>query len=220
LICAHPSTELSGRVVEGPNLEISKYDEALLRTVHPQDYQRFKGAGFNAQLKAITDLYGEAGLKKVIAGSSDEFKEWAKKKVLENEWIPDRVGAEGLSQADRILGKGDLSLVRKLGYLIAKDNLSGIYKVFIRLTTIESLLKRADVVWKKYYSDGFIEILTQEPNHYIFEIVNYQPYPSTCTALLGWLDTFFEVYKLKGTATHIECKNRGGKRCIFELTWK
>jgi hypothetical protein len=188
--------------------------------VHTQDYQKFKGAGFNAQLKAITNIYGDAGLQKLIAGSSDEFKEYAKKKVLENEWIPDRVGAEGLSQADKILGNGDEALIRKLGYLIAKDNLSGIYKVFVKLTTIESLLKRADVVWKKYYSEGYIEILTQEPKHYVFEIANYQPYPSTCIALLGWLDTFLEVYKLKGTATHIECKNRGGKRCIFEMTWK
>lgn len=210
----------SGRAAEGLNLETRIYDETLLHIVHTQDYQRFKGAGFNAQLKAITALFGEAGLQKVIEGSSDEFKGWARKKVLENEWVPDRVGAEGLSQADKILGKGDMALVRKLGYLIAKDNLSGIYKAFIKLTTIESLLKRADVVWKKYYSDGYIEILTQEPKRYVFEIVNYQPYPSTCIALLGWLDTFLEVYKLKGTATHTECKNRGGKRCIFEMTWK
>jgi len=202
------------------SLETGKYDKALLRIVHTQDYQRFKGAGFNAQLRAITELFGEAGLQKVIDGSSDEFKQWAKKKVLENEWVPDRVGAEGLSQADKILGKGDLTVIRKLGYMVAKYNLSGIYKAFVKLTTIESLLKRADVVWKKYYSDGYIEILTQEPKHYIFEIVNYQPYPSSCIALLGWLDTFLEVYKLKGTATHPECKNRGGKHCIFEMTWK
>jgi hypothetical protein len=188
--------------------------------VHTQDYQKFKGAGFNAQLKAITTLYGASGLEKVIEASSEEFKEYTRKKVLENEWIPDRVGAEGLFLADKILGKGDLALVRKLGYMIAKDNLSGIYKAFIKLTTIESLLKRADVVWKKYYSEGYIEIITQEPKHYVFEIVNYQPYPSTCIALLGWLDTFLEVYKLKGTATHTECKNKGGERCIFEMTWK
>jgi len=188
--------------------------------MHTQDYQNFKGAGFKAQLKAISDLFGERGLQKVLIASSVELRALAKKKLLDNEWVPDRLSGELLAKADQVLGKGDLSLIRKIGYMLAKDNLSGIYKAFIKLSSIEAILKRANLVWKKYYSHGYIDVIDKTPGHYIFEVANYQPYTSTCIGLLGWLDMFLEVYKLKGKATHTECKLRGGTRCIFELIWE
>jgi hypothetical protein len=185
--------------------------------MNAQDQQAFKGAGFKAMLRAITTLHGEAGLKKVLDNASPDLKTLTTRKVLDNEWIQDRLGTELMVSADRILGQGDLSQIRKISYLVAKDNLTGIYKIYVKMTSINGLLKRADQIWKQYFNSGSVKTLLTEPNHFQFEVLDHHPYPDTCIGVLGWLDMFMEVYKRKGVASHPECKRSGHSRCIFDI---
>jgi hypothetical protein len=185
--------------------------------MNAQELQAFKGAGFKAMLRAITTMHGEAGLKKVLAGASPELKSLTIRKVLDNEWIPDKLGTELMVSADRVLGQGDYSQIRKISYFVAKDNLTGIYKIYVKMTSINGLLKRADQIWKQYFSTGTVKTLLAEPNHFQFEVLDYIPYPDTCIGVLGWLDMFMEVYKRKGVASHPECKLKGHSRCLFDI---
>jgi hypothetical protein len=139
---------------------------------------------------------------------------------MDTEWVPERISAELSETADKTFGKGDGVLMRQIGYKIAKDNLKGIYKAFIKLTSIKSLLRRANVVFKKYYSHGWIEPVEESEKSYTFEIVGHTPFPSTCPGILGWIDAIIEVYKLKGTVTHTQCKVRGDKKCVYRLEWE
>ena len=181
------------------------------------DKKCFKGAGFNAIQRAITEMYGEAGLKKVLDAGSAELRQFSSRKVLDNEWIPDRIGSDLMITADRVFGRGDYALIRKIGAWVAKDNLKGIYKVYIKMTSISGLLRRADQIWSQYFNTGSVKVLLAEPKHYQFEVVDYIPDPDTCIGVLGWLDVFIEAYKVKGVASHPECKLKGHNRCIFDI---
>ena len=185
--------------------------------MNTQDQQAFKGTGFKAMLRAITAMHGDTGLKKVLEKASPELKSLTIRKVLDNEWVPDKLGAELMVSADRILGQGDYSKIRKIGYFVAKDNLTGIYKIYVKMTSINGLLKRGDQIWKQYFNSGSVKTLLAEPNHFQFEVVDHTPFPDTCMGVLGWLDMFIKVYKRKGVASHPECKLKGHNRCVFDI---
>jgi hypothetical protein len=182
-----------------------------------QDQQAFKGAGFKAMLRAITELYGEPALQKVLQAAGPELRQYTARKVLENEWIPDRIGTDLLITADKVLGRGDYTLIRTFGYHVAKDNLKGIYKIYIKITSISGLLKRADQIWSQYFNTGKVKVVMAEEKHFQFEVLDYSPYPDTCIGVLGWLDMFLEVYKVKGVASHPQCKLKGSGKCIFDI---
>lgn len=177
----------------------------------------FKGTGFKTMLKALEDMYGEDGLKKVLDAGTPELRSYASKKILDNEWIPDRIGSNLLVTADKLLGRNDTVLIRKVGYWLAKDNLKGIYKIYVKMSSIAGLLKRADQIWRQYFSTGTVKVLLSEKKHYQFEVVEYIPDVDTCPGVLGWLDAFIEAYKVKGVASHPECKIKGQSRCVFDI---
>lgn len=185
-----------------------------------QEEEKFKGAGFKTQIEVMRELFGDKGLETVKKQSSQELRSYLTRKIMDTEWIPERVSAELSEKTDKILGKGDGALMRQIGYKIAMENLKGIYKAFVKLTSIKSLLKRANVVYKKYYSHGWIEPVEDGKNFYSFQVVGNDPFPSTCPGILGFVDAILEVYKLEGTVTHTECRLKGGKRCVFRLEWE
>lgn len=182
--------------------------------------QKFKGAGFNAIVGVVRERFGEDAVRKIVEKCNPETRSYATRKVLDNEWVPDVVSAEFIEVADKVMGRGDESLMRWIGYQVAKENLSGIYKAFVKMSSIQSILKRANVVWKKYYSHGYLETIELEKGRFVFEVRQYDPTPSSCPSLLGWMDMFLEVYKKKGKAEHVECRLKGGKCCRFKLTWE
>jgi hypothetical protein len=185
-----------------------------------QDDEKFKGAGFKTQVDIVKQLFKDEGLEKIKENASEDLKAHLERKIMDTEWIPERISAELSEKADKVLGRGDGALMRRIGYHIAIDNLKGVYKAFVKLTNIKSLLRRANVVWKKYYSHGWIETVDEGKNHFTFEVVGKHPYPSTCPGVLGFVDAVVEVYKVKGKVTHTECKIKGDKRCVFHLEWK
>jgi hypothetical protein len=182
--------------------------------------QKFKGAAFNSLVKAIRERFGEEGLQKVVRECGPEVKRLINRKVLDNEWVSDYPGDELQVKTDQIFGRGDGRIMKEIGYTMAMDNLRGIYKVFVKFTSLKSVLKRANVIWSKYFNKGWINVLDEGKNHYSFEIVDYDPLPSTCAGVEGWLNMFLEVYKKKGTVEHSKCKLRGDKKCIYELKWE
>lgn len=185
--------------------------------MNAQNTQCFKGTGFKAMLKAINDLYGEAAVTKVLAAGTPELRAYAAKKVLDNEWVPDRVGSNLFLTADRVLGKGDYAIIRKMSYMLAKDNLTGIYRVYVKMSSINGLLKRADQIWRQYFNTGTVKVLLAEKKHFQFEVVDYVPDSDTCIGVLGWLDAFIEAYKVKAVPSHPECKLKGNARCVFDI---
>ena len=185
-----------------------------------KEEQKFKGAGLNALIQVLKERYGEAEYTKMVSRCSPDVKRYVNRKIYDNEWIPDSISAELTETADKTFEGGKDKLLRDMGYLIAHYNLSGIYKVFVKFSSIKSVLKRADLIWKKYYSHGEIKILKNEDRHFVFEVIDYEPYRSSCPGVLGWVDLFLELYKKKGTVTHPECKLKGDKRCVFDLHWE
>jgi hypothetical protein len=182
-----------------------------------QDQQAEKGSAFNGTVRAIKELYGEEALKKILEAGSPELRELCSRKVLDNEWVPDRVASSLMLTADRLYGRGDLAAIRKIGFLVAHYNLTGIYKIYVKMSSIGGLVKRADQIWKQYFNIGRVQVLLSEEKHFQFEIMDHDPFPEKCTAILGWLDMFIEVYKVKGVATHPECKAKGQRRCVFDI---
>jgi hypothetical protein len=185
-----------------------------------EDEQKFKGAGFNGIVEAIRERYGDAGLQKVLKRCSPDVRALTSRKVLDNEWVADDAGAELMEMADKVLSNGDWTLMRWIGYKVAKIHLRGIYKVFVKFTTFKSILKRANVVWKKYYTEGELKVVKWEKGLFQFEVVGYKGSPSNCMGVLGWLDMFLEVYKVKGgRAEHDQCRIKGSDKEIYTITW-
>jgi len=189
-------------------------------TADVQQKQHFKGAALKGIIEYIRSRWGEEGLQKVIDNMSPDAREWGVRRIMDNEWVPDAHSNEFLVTMDKLFGRGDMALVRKAWKDIAAQNLSGVYRVFAKMSSVESIMKRSDVLWKTYYDTGKIHIIKKGKGHMEAEVVGYVPYESSCPGLLGWIDYIFEFYKVKGQVTHPMCKLRGDPQCIYDIKWE
>ena len=185
-----------------------------------EEEKKVKGAVVNSIINVLKEKLGEGGYQKVLSKCSPECRQMAMRKIYDSEWIADYYGDELMETADKMYSNRDWKLMRYIGYKVAREHFKGIYKVFVKFTSFKSILKRANVIWKKYFSEGHLEVLKWEEGIYQFEVLDTEPTPANCMGVLGWLDMFLEVYKVDGTAEHTECKLKGDKRSIFTLRWK
>jgi len=70
------------------------------------------------------------------------------------EWIPMDKEDEIIQAAADIIFPSDPKAIRRLGTEISKTNFSGIYKVFLRVSSVAFIAKRVSAVWHTFFDKG------------------------------------------------------------------
>lgn len=122
---------------------------------------RVKGVGPKTALKWFRKYYGEEGVERILEGCASSIRQTCKN-LLAAQWYPTEIAsALCLSFAKSGLGgQGAVldDLFRRLGYFIAEENLSTLYKVILKFTTVNSMLVLLTRSWKMYFDDITVEV--------------------------------------------------------------
>lgn len=113
---------------------------------------RTKGTDVVA-LREVFKLQGAAVENAFLAKLPDRLRDLYRQ-IVATSWseVADQMAI--YQAAAEILFPGETNRMVRLGMLLAERSFTGIYKVFLRIPTIEFILGRAARIWNSYYDKG------------------------------------------------------------------
>jgi len=182
---------------------------------------KIKAQGLLNAAKWIEETYGQDALRDVVRACSEPVRD-RYVSAIAIEWHPVEELVEFLQVAEKQLGKDDGKLAEEVGAAGARLNLRGaMLRLVFYLAKPEFLMKRVAQLWRQFNDEGEMLITHFEDYASGLEVKGIsKPYWLFCCTITGWAR---EVTKASGgmhpLARHVECRARGGARCLWELKW-
>ena len=94
------------------------------------------------------------------------------------------------------------SEIKQLAYDIGKASalqaLSGVYKIFVRIASLEFVLKRIKTIFSTYYSTGVFKLVKNDKRIISFEITGFKKGEELIfERIAGWVDGIFNIVSNK-----------------------
>ncbi len=99
-----------------------------------------RGAGADAETKVLTQLTAEE--RRVY------------EQTTASEWVSIEVASRLFELAAPVVHVGKVLPLRLLGRDLARDNMSGAYRVFLRVLSVEFILGQTARLWSTYHRHG------------------------------------------------------------------
>lgn len=176
----------------------------------------YKGTGV-VFVRSLIRGRGEALERRFLAALSEEERRLYGT-TLEFHWIPIEVITRFFEIAAPLLFPGHADALRKIGREMAFDHLRGIYRIVLRVVTVEKVIEKSARLWSTYHQAGTAHLLREGPNRLIFSVRDYPDLPelfreSTC----GYIAGVFELCGVRGIrVSRFEAKDRAWH---FRMSW-
>lgn len=123
--------------------------------------------------------------------------------------------------ADKVIGKGDLKLIRDASHHNQKTNFNSIYRVLLPFFSPKFLVERASSLWGTYHDTGR---LTAEVNGERALKVTLHDYPGIprhhAPEVEGAFVSLLEMAKVRSVKIiHTKCASRNDPVCEWAITW-
>lgn len=119
---------------------------------------RAKGVNFRTFIKVLRKLRGERVAEAALDLAPDELaRSFRAGLVFSGNWYPLAWYAELHRAAQRASGAGP-ELARTIGLEATRDDLSGIYRIFLLVVSPEFVLNKAPLLFNTYYDTGTMTV--------------------------------------------------------------
>jgi len=109
---------------------------------------------------------------------------------------------------------------RRAGRYGAEIGLKTVYKFILLVLSIDSVLKKAPLMWSRVYDGGVIAVESGDGQAAI-TITDFPSHPAVCGRITGWLEVIGERAGAKELRLfHDSCAAEGGKVCHWKFSWK
>lgn len=143
----------------------------------------FKGTGivYVKSLVRSTSAEKEKSLLSML--NPDERKVY--ETVLAISRVSINAASNILRAAADVLYPGDPSGLRAIGYKMALNDLSGIYKILMPVLSVEMALSQSGKLWKQYHDEGRAWTDNINKKTYIFNVADYPNLPEHFREMLA-----------------------------------
>jgi hypothetical protein len=143
----------------------------------------FKGTGifYIKGLVRATSAEKEKALLSLL--NPDERKVY--ETVMAISRIPINAASNILKAAAEVLYPGDPAGLRAIGYKMAQNDLSGIYKILMPVLSIEMAMSQSGKLWKQYHDEGRAWTDKINEKTYIFNVADYPNLPEHFREMLA-----------------------------------
>jgi hypothetical protein len=125
-------------------------------------------------IKGMLKSLGEDRLRECFGQLSPTAQKFFET-VVPTTWIPNALATEIMDRAAKILFPGVPDDLERLGAACAENAFGGIYKVFLRVTSVSFLIKNVPLVWSMYHSVGKAEVDVNRENNGAILVVTGAP---------------------------------------------
>ncbi|MBN1595448.1 hypothetical protein JW933_05935 [candidate division FCPU426 bacterium] len=84
-----------------------------------------------------------------------------------------------------MLFPGEPEYMMELGKEMARHSYSTVYKIFLRIPTVEFIMERAAIVWRSYHDQGQAEVTEIHPGSGTFVVHGYPELPRKMREVIG-----------------------------------
>lgn len=141
------------------------------------------------------------------------------KAIIATTWTPIDIQMEIYQNAAAVLFPNSQNAMEDLGSALARKTFSGIYKVFLRIPTLEFIMNRVAMVWKSYYTKGEAVIENCQNEQVDFVVRNFAELPlPMCYVASGHCRSIVEMTGRKNVKVVLKKNNPESWRWV--ITWK
>ena len=143
----------------------------------------------------IQERFGEGGFNRWINALTPEARKVYQASVLASVWYPLRESLiEPLRKMCDLFYAGDLKGAHEAGRFSADYSLKGIYKIFVKLGSPESMVRRAGSILPMYYTPSEMKVVESRKGQGIVQIIKFQDMDQVLESrIAGWMERALEV---------------------------
>lgn len=182
-----------------------------------------KGTAIAVLPKFIEERQGPDGLKKWKNALSAEAKKVFNEGVMLTGWYPIKeIYLEPTALLCEMFYNSDTGTALEIGRYSADYALRGVYKAFVKLSSVRNFIKRANVVMATYYRPSAMEIITIEPRRLVLHITIFAvPSEHAELRIAGWIQRGLEIHGCKEVGWAIpRSLTRNDPMTELVFTWK
>lgn len=177
----------------------------------------YKGTGvvfMRGLLKHAGPVIERQFLAKLTAQERDTYDQ-----TLEFHWIPIEVITRFFELAALLLYPSNPSGLRLIGREMAKDHLHGVYRIVLRVVTIEYIIEKSARLWRTYHQLGTSKMERVGDHQLHFVVRGYPDLPERfreCTS--GYIMGVLELAGAKNV--HIAKSTDDPQEWRWKMTWR
>lgn len=180
-----------------------------------------KGTNLLHMRTFVRERFGSDAWSRVLAELEPDAREELGGLVAVG-WYDLPLQVELLRAIDRVLGKGDTSLISDIGEFEANQDLTRIHKLFMKFATPAYVLEKARDYWARFYDTGTWEVTRHAGRSASGTLRGLGVVDRTfCVYLQAYI---YRMFLLSGAADgqirHTRCRARGDDACTFEGSWR
>lgn len=181
-----------------------------------------KGTGWKGAFNYLVKEYGEDALDRIKENLSDEDRYTIfHQPILPTTWVDYGAYVRFMLKADQVLGSGDHRLIRAATKYNARQDLGGIYRIFISFVSPATIIKNAAKVYGRYFDTGKMSVADKNDKSMSLWLEEYPDVPRyheiPQTSFIEEALTISGCHNAQGT--HPKCMARGDSHCVYEFTW-
>lgn len=133
-------------------------------------------------------------------------------------WVPIEHGTEIFDRVAPLVYAASDNAIRELGRALARDNLGGPYKHFVRMMSVPLLIKQTAFVWRAYHNAGRPEVERPDSNTVVLRVHDYRDLPERFReCMCGWIEQAIAM-----TGGKDVCVTKSDQHAVhtWHMTWK
>jgi hypothetical protein len=169
----------------------------------------------------VATEYGEAA-KEAWLNALEEEIQHAHRYPLASSWYPLKTYWKAGVAACREFAPDSLTeAVRKWGAHGAQVQLTGIYRIFLKVGSPNMMFRLAAKIWKIYYSEGTMVIPVNEKGHVVAQLRDFSIQdPLWGESCAGWIARAVQLTGKKNTQVTVTQTPRGDEGFFeFSISW-
>ena len=171
----------------------------------------------------IKERFGEGGLNQWIDALTPEARKVYQASVFASSWYPlKELLIEPLRKMCALFYAGDLKGAKESGRFSADYSLKGIYKIFVKLSSPESIVRRAGSILPMYYTPSEMKVVESRKGQGIVQITKFPDMDQVLEIrIAGWMERALEISGGKQPNIKItRSLTAGDSLSEFLATWK
>lgn len=182
---------------------------------------RVRGLVFtNAKLFCV-ERFGESGWWRVLDAMPKNDRDALESAVTVG-WYDLATYDRAHETIDRVLGHGDLGLMKPLGHFCAARDLSTVHRVFAKIATPTYLLTKYGEYWRRYQDTGTWKVAREAERSVRATLAQWgSKSEASCVRLAGYIEGFLDNVGAKATTVaRVRCRSRGDAVCEYLAEWR
>jgi hypothetical protein len=133
-------------------------------------------------------------------------------------WVPIEHATEIFDKVAPLVYATSDNAIRELGRALARDNLGGPYKHFVRMMSVTFLMKQTALMWRAYHNAGRPVVESLNADSVVLRVHDHVDLPERfCECMCGWIE---QAITMTGGKDVCATKSQQNSVHIWHMTWK